>query len=258
MLSGTPERCGGKRRNKRWKPPALATSVAVYRDLRLGGRQSRPRLRSASLSRSERKAAATSARGDPVGGWYTGSTPVGASTGYRFQRDRERALSRRRRKTSEIERALADVARELTKLDAAVDQITEVEGSAEEAIRQPRQNRFLAASVPLYSVQLDRVDLSNTRGGGMGRLLGSIVCFAVVLMVAAAGALASDPHSAGSTGQPSQSCQSEPTGPPGIISTTNGFATHAVNVYAGSAPQNSNNPKSVSQYDVACFEVSSH
>jgi hypothetical protein len=92
----------------------------------------------------------------------------------------------------------------------------------------------------------------------MGRLLGSIVCFAVVLMVATAGALAADPHSAGSTGQPSKSCQSEQSGPPGIISTTNGFATHAVNVYAGSAPQNSSNPKSVSQYDVACFEVSSH
>jgi hypothetical protein len=27
-------------------------------------------------------------------------------------------------------------------------------------------------------------------------------------------------------------------------------------VYAGEQPQNSNNPKSVSQYDVACFQVS--
>jgi hypothetical protein len=60
------------------------------------------------------------------------------------------------------------------------------------------------------------------------------------------------------TGQPSQSCQAEPTGPPGIISTTNGFARIAVNVYAGSQPQNSGNPKSVSQYDVACFQVSTH
>jgi hypothetical protein len=31
-----------------------------------------------------------------------------------------------------------------------------------------------------------------------------------------------------------------------------------VNVYAGSAPQNSNNPNSVSQYDVACYQVSIH
>jgi hypothetical protein len=29
-------------------------------------------------------------------------------------------------------------------------------------------------------------------------------------------------------------------------------------MYAGSQPQNSNNPKSVSQYDVACFQVSQH
>jgi len=29
-------------------------------------------------------------------------------------------------------------------------------------------------------------------------------------------------------------------------------------VYAGQQPQNSTNPNSVSQYDVACFQVSSH
>ncbi len=29
-------------------------------------------------------------------------------------------------------------------------------------------------------------------------------------------------------------------------------------MYAGSRPQNSNNPKSVAQYDVACFQVSQH
>jgi hypothetical protein len=29
-------------------------------------------------------------------------------------------------------------------------------------------------------------------------------------------------------------------------------------VYAGSQPQNSNNPTSVSQYDVACFQAASH
>ena len=28
--------------------------------------------------------------------------------------------------------------------------------------------------------------------------------------------------------------------------------------YAGNAPQNSTNPKSVSQYDVACFQQTSH
>ncbi|HKC78060.1 MAG TPA: hypothetical protein VKB70_06715 [Gaiellaceae bacterium] len=50
----------------------------------------------------------------------------------------------------------------------------------------------------------------------------------------------------------------KPKEPPGITSTTNGFATRAVIVYAGSAPQNSNNPNSVSQYDVACYQVSIH
>jgi hypothetical protein len=29
-------------------------------------------------------------------------------------------------------------------------------------------------------------------------------------------------------------------------------------MYAGSQPQNSHNPKSVSQYDVACYQVSPH
>ena len=90
----------------------------------------------------------------------------------------------------------------------------------------------------------------------MRGFLASMVCIAAALILAAA-ASAANPHSGG-MGQPSQSCQAEPTGPPGIVSTTNGFATRAVNVYAGSAPQNSNNPKSVSQYDVACFEVSKH
>lgn len=58
-------------------------------------------------------------------------------------------------------------------------------------------------------------------------------------------------------GQPSQSCGSgtAPNSPNGF--NTAGFA-HAALVYAGSAPQNSNNPKSVSQYDVACYQVSQH
>jgi hypothetical protein len=32
----------------------------------------------------------------------------------------------------------------------------------------------------------------------------------------------------------------------------------AGSVYAGQQPQNSNNPHSVAQYDVACFQVSQH
>jgi hypothetical protein len=65
-------------------------------------------------------------------------------------------------------------------------------------------------------------------------------------------------------GQPSQTClsSSAPTEPgsaasaPGSAFNENGGI--AGSMYAGSQPQNSNNPKSVSQYDVACFQVSQH
>lgn len=83
------------------------------------------------------------------------------------------------------------------------------------------------------------------------------VAAAVASLAGAAPALALSP---GGGGQPGQSCQDQPTGPPGITSTTNGFATRAVNVYAGSpgTPSLMNgNAHAVSQYDVACFEVSS-
>jgi hypothetical protein len=65
--------------------------------------------------------------------------------------------------------------------------------------------------------------------------------------------------STGNSGQPNQSCQAQPSTPgnsasaPGSAFNPNGKAG---TVYAGTQPQNSNNPKSVSQYDVACFQVS--
>jgi len=65
----------------------------------------------------------------------------------------------------------------------------------------------------------------------------------------------------GHTGQPNQSCESQPVRPghsssaPGSAFNPSGTAgTH----YAGEQPQNSKNPKSVSQYDVACAKVSAH
>ena len=65
--------------------------------------------------------------------------------------------------------------------------------------------------------------------------------------------------STGTPGQPSQSCQSffgnGPLTPAGF--NTNGFM-HATTVYAGAQPQNSVNPHSVAQYDVACFQQFSH
>ncbi|HYP67742.1 MAG TPA: hypothetical protein VEP67_05750 [Thiobacillaceae bacterium] len=63
--------------------------------------------------------------------------------------------------------------------------------------------------------------------------------------------------SPGTTGQPNQSCE-ETRNTPGNSATAPGSAFNpngkAGTVYAGEQPQNSNNPKSVSQYDVACFE----
>lgn len=94
-----------------------------------------------------------------------------------------------------------------------------------------------------------------------------LVALAAALVMAAASAtaaLAADPHTAGSTGQPSQTCLS-PTAPnePGNAAAARGSAFNenggiAGGMYAGSQPQNSNNPKSVAQYDVACFQVSQH
>lgn len=83
--------------------------------------------------------------------------------------------------------------------------------------------------------------------------IGLIVVLVVILSLAlSATALA---------GQPNQSCQAQPQTPgnaasaPGSAFNTSGVAG---TVYAGTQPQNSNNPNSVSQYDVACFQVSQH
>jgi hypothetical protein len=64
------------------------------------------------------------------------------------------------------------------------------------------------------------------------------------------------------TGQPSQTIGTPQTGSvtPGNAANASGSAFNpngtAGTVYAGNAPQNSSNPKSVSQYDVAGFQLS--
>ena len=62
------------------------------------------------------------------------------------------------------------------------------------------------------------------------------------------------------TGQPSQSCEDAGMIRPGQSSTAPGSAFNPDGIagthYAGEQPQNSQNPNSVSQYDVACFQVS--
>jgi hypothetical protein len=84
-------------------------------------------------------------------------------------------------------------------------------------------------------------------------------CAASLVVATAGPALAVSP---GTTGQPGQTCLS-PTAPlePGRAASAPGSAFNEVSgtaggVYAGSQPQSSQNPKSVSQYDVACFQVS--
>jgi hypothetical protein len=67
--------------------------------------------------------------------------------------------------------------------------------------------------------------------------------------------------SPGTQGQPNQSCESaNAQSTPGNAASAPGSAFNpngqAGSVYAGQQPQNSNNPNAVSQYDVACFQVS--
>jgi hypothetical protein len=87
------------------------------------------------------------------------------------------------------------------------------------------------------------------------------IALGILLSVGIAGAtLAADPH-AGGTGQPNQSCEDQPVRP-GNASDARGSAFNPDGIagthYAGEQPQNSKNPNSVSQYDVACFQVSTN
>jgi hypothetical protein len=91
------------------------------------------------------------------------------------------------------------------------------------------------------------------------------LCLAAsVVSVVASGVLAGPAAAAGNpsgTGQPSQECgEDDATLRPGNSSSAAGSAFNPDGVagthYAGEQPQNSVNPKSVSQYDVACVQVS--
>jgi hypothetical protein len=84
-----------------------------------------------------------------------------------------------------------------------------------------------------------------------------------LLMTSTGLAFAADVHAVtGTKGQPNQTIGSAQTGSvtPGHASTAPGSAFNpdgkAGTVYAGTQPQNSKNPKSVSQYDVAGFQQS--
>ena len=83
---------------------------------------------------------------------------------------------------------------------------------------------------------------------------------ALVVLVPLGIAFAGGPNGTG-TGQPNQSCETagvtpgQSAGAPGSAFNPDGKAG---SVYAGEQPQNSKNPNSVSQYDVACYELSQH
>lgn len=100
------------------------------------------------------------------------------------------------------------------------------------------------------------------------RMLITAILAAIVCALAAAGALA-DTNPSG-MGQPNQSCQAQPTEPghaasaPGSAfnepSTANPLGGTAGQMYAGNG-QTLNTPANgaaVSQYDVACYQVSQH
>lgn len=88
---------------------------------------------------------------------------------------------------------------------------------------------------------------------------GRVVKISLAMLLVAAFLIV--PLSVAFAGQPNQSCQAEPQTPghsasaPGSAFNTGGVAG---TVYAGTQPQNSHNPNSVAQYDVACFQVSTH
>jgi len=98
----------------------------------------------------------------------------------------------------------------------------------------------------------------------MKRVMAPLMIAACMLLPSAGAAWATDPHGpANPTGRPMQSCGSA-TAPntPGKAASARGSAFNPDGIagmhYAGQQPQNSKNPKSVAQYDVACFQVSQH
>jgi hypothetical protein len=80
------------------------------------------------------------------------------------------------------------------------------------------------------------------------RIIAAVSAAALAVSLAAGTALA---------GQPNQSCEEQPLAPAGF--STGGFATaEAVYAGSGSGSLHANSANAVSQYDVACYELSLH
>ena len=90
-------------------------------------------------------------------------------------------------------------------------------------------------------------------------LVATVATAGLIGVGTAGSALAVSP---GTHGQPGETCLTDNAQlEPGHAAAARGSAFNenggiAGGMYAGSQPQNSNNPMSVSQYDVACFQVS--
>jgi hypothetical protein len=84
------------------------------------------------------------------------------------------------------------------------------------------------------------------------------ICIVFIIILAVPTLIYAVPNPSG-TGQPNASCEESPFHPgrsavaPGSAFNPDGISGTK---YAGEQPQNSNNPKSVSQYDVACYQMS--
>lgn len=107
----------------------------------------------------------------------------------------------------------------------------------------------------------------------MRRIFGALVICAAAMIPATGSALADNVHQfTGMTGQPDSGGSVVNCGAGGLASTPgNGSATFSTSkgspygstafagtMYAGSQPQNSKNPNSISQYDVSCFQATMH
>jgi hypothetical protein len=86
------------------------------------------------------------------------------------------------------------------------------------------------------------------------QVIRSLILSAVLTLAAASAALAGNPSG---HGQPSASCENSTLEPAGFSS--GGFANADLN-YAGNGPHslNGNIDKAISQYDVACYQISLH
>jgi len=95
----------------------------------------------------------------------------------------------------------------------------------------------------------------------MRRFLVMLTILSVLSLSIAGIALAANPHTGGATGQPSITCEDQSNNPGGTVTQTNPGAPFdnstgvSGNVYAN-GPDNGHTATAVSQYDVACFQVS--